>query len=48
MMQKQAAEQLKDVTLEEKAISWPEPVPDEKSIIPLRLTVDNMLFAIRG
>ena len=38
----------KDITLEEKAIRWPEPVPDEKSIIPLRLTVDNMLFAIRG
>lgn len=38
----------KDITLEEKAICWPEPVPDEKSIIPLRLTVDNMLFAIRG
>jgi hypothetical protein len=38
----------KDITLEEKAISWPEPVPDEKSIIPLRVTVDNMLFTIRG
>ena len=37
----------KDVTVEEKAISWPEPVPDEKSIIPLRLTLDNILFAIR-
>jgi hypothetical protein len=38
----------KDITLEEKAICWPEPVPDEKSIMPLRLTVDNMLFTIRG
>jgi hypothetical protein len=38
----------KDVMVEEKAIYWPEPVPNEKSIIPLRLTVDNMLFAIRG
>ena len=37
----------RDVTVEEKAISWPEPVPDEKSIIPLRLTLDNILFAIR-
>jgi hypothetical protein len=37
----------KDIRVEEKAISWPEPVPDEKSIIPLRLTVDNILFAIR-
>ncbi len=38
----------KDVTVEEKAICWPELEPDKKSIIPLRLTVDNMLFAIRG
>jgi hypothetical protein len=38
----------KDITVEEKAILWPEPVPGEKSIIPLRLTVDNMLFTIRG
>ncbi|HPW40013.1 MAG TPA: DUF2442 domain-containing protein [Spirochaetia bacterium] len=37
----------KNVTVEEKAIIWPEPVPGEKSIIPLRLTVDNILFAIR-
>ncbi len=37
----------KDIRVEEKAISWTEPVPDEKSIIPLRLTVDNILFAIR-
>jgi len=38
----------KDITLEEKAICWSEPVPGEKSLVPLRLTVDNMLFAIRG
>jgi len=38
----------KDIVVEEKAICWPEPVPDEKSIIPLRLTVDNILFTIRG
>jgi len=37
----------KNVTVEEKAIIWPEPVPGEKSIIPLRLTGDNILFAIR-
>ena len=37
----------KDITVEEKAISWPKPVPYETSIIPLRLTVDNILFAIR-
>lgn len=37
----------KDVMVEEKAIYWPEPVVNEKSIIPIRLTVDNMLFTIR-
>lgn len=37
----------KDITLEEKAILWPDPVPGKTTIIPLRLTVDNMLFAIR-
>ena len=36
----------KDVTVEEKAIRWPDPTPGE-SIMPLRLTVDNMLFTIR-
>ncbi len=37
----------KDITLEEKAIRWPDPAAPEKSIMPPRLTVDNMLFAIR-
>jgi hypothetical protein len=37
----------KDITLEGKAICWPDPVPGQKTIFPLRLTVDNMLFAIR-
>lgn len=37
----------KDITLEEKAIRWPEPIPGEKSIYPPRITVDNMLFTIR-
>ncbi len=37
----------KDITLEEKAICWPDPAAPEKSIIPPRLTVDNMLFTIR-
>lgn len=37
----------KDVTLEEKAICWPEPISGRKSMLPLRLTVDNMLFTIR-
>jgi hypothetical protein len=38
----------KDIMVEEKAICWPEPVPGEISIIPLRLMVDNMLFTICG
>lgn len=38
----------KDITLEEKAIRWPDPMAPEKSMMPLRLTVDNLLFAIRG
>lgn len=37
----------KDITLEEKAIRWPEPITGKKSIYPLRITVDNMLFTIR-
>lgn len=37
----------KDITLEEKAILWPEPVPGKKSLYPPRITVDNMLFTIR-
>lgn len=38
----------KNFTLEEKAIFWPGPAAGEESIVPLRLTVDNMLFTIRG
>lgn len=37
----------KDITLEQKAIRWPDPKAPEKSMMPVRLTVDNMLFAIR-
>jgi len=37
----------KNITLEDKAIRWPEPIPGEKSIYPPRITVDNMLFTIR-
>lgn len=40
-------ERFKDITLEEKAIRWPDPVTGQKSMMPIRLTVDNMLFAIR-
>lgn len=37
----------KDITLEEKAILWPDPKTPKRSMMPLRLTVDNILFAIR-
>jgi hypothetical protein len=37
----------KNITLEEKAIRWPDPAHEE-SMMPLRLTVDNILFTIRG
>lgn len=36
----------KAVKIEEKAISWPDP-SGKSSVIPLRLTVDNILFSIR-
>lgn len=35
----------KDITLEEKAICWPDPAPG--AIYPIRLKVDDMLFTIR-
>lgn len=38
----------KNITLEEKAICWPDPAAPGESIVPLRLTVDNILFTIRG
>jgi len=38
----------KNIKLEEKAICWPDPVNGGESIVPLRLTVDNILFTIRG
>lgn len=37
----------RDITLEEKAILWPDPIPGEAALYPIRLTVDNILFAIR-
>jgi len=37
----------KNLTLEEKAIRWPDPNPGEAALYPVRLTVDNILFAIR-
>lgn len=37
----------RNITLEEKAICWPDPVHVEKSVYFPRITVDNMLFAIR-
>lgn len=44
----QDLKRFKDIMVDEKAICWSEPKPGEKSIIPLRLTVDNILFTIRG
>ena len=41
-------ERFRDITLEEKAIRWPDPVKGKPSLYPIRLTVDNMLFTIRG
>jgi hypothetical protein len=38
----------RNITLEEKAICWPDPAAPDESIVPLRLTVDNILFTIRG
>ena len=40
-------DRFRDVTLEEKAIRWPDPNPGETARYPVRLTVDNILFAIR-
>ncbi len=37
----------KDITLEDKAIRWPDPMPGEAALYPIRLTVDNILFTIR-
>ena len=37
----------KDIKLEDKAIRWPDPIPGQASLYPIRLTVDNMLFTIR-
>lgn len=38
----------KNIKLEEKAVLWPDPTLPDESIMPLRLTVDNILFTIRG
>ena len=43
----QDLDRFKNITLEEKAIRWPDPVPGQRTVLPIRLTVDNMLFAIR-
>ena len=37
----------KAITLEDKAICWPDPMRGKKTMLPIRLTVDNMLFTIR-
>lgn len=38
----------KNITLEEKAIRWPDVKKPGQPPMPVRLTVDNILFAIRG
>jgi len=40
-------ERFRDITLEEKAIRWPDVGNSGQSMMPVRLTVDNILFAIR-
>lgn len=37
----------RNIILEEKAICWPDPTPGKTTMYPIRLTVDNILFAIR-
>lgn len=41
-------DRFKSITLEEKAIYWTDPAAPDESIVPLRLTLDNILFTIRG
>ena len=38
----------KNIRLEEKAIRWPDVKKPGHPPMPVRLTVDNILFAIRG
>jgi hypothetical protein len=40
-------DRFRDITLEEKAYRVAQPHPGKSTVLPLRLTVDNMLFAIR-
>lgn len=40
-------ERFKSITLEEKAIRWPDVKKPGQPPVPVRLTVDNILFAIR-
>lgn len=37
----------RNITLKEKAICWPDPIPGKSTMLPIRLTVDNILFSIR-
>jgi hypothetical protein len=37
----------RDIRLEDKAICWPDNGDGGQSMMPVRLTVDNILFAIR-
>lgn len=40
-------ERFKDITAEEKAIRWPDVGTHKLCMVPVRLTVDKMLFIIR-
>lgn len=40
-------ERFRNLSLEEKAIRWPDVVSDGSTVMPVRLTIDNILFAIR-
>ena len=37
-----------NITVEDKAVCWPDPSDRDEHIMPLRLTVDSILFSIRG
>lgn len=43
----ESLDRFRDITLEEKAIRWPDPIPGKNTMLPIRLSVDNMLFTIR-
>jgi hypothetical protein len=40
-------ERFRDFEIEDKAICWKGPDPERPTMMPLRITVDNILFRIR-